>query len=127
LKLPEKFKFHFWLASHNVVHTLSLLHHGSIVPFVVCSRCGIQDETFLHCICDCNFSRTIWLHNGYTRLEFFLHLHDVRLAQGRCHGFSTNYLFGYCLMCLNNEMWSLHHLSFNIHNTVKLNLASHLR
>jgi len=58
-KLSKKFKFLFWLASHDVVRTLSLLHHRSIVPSAICSHYGIQDESFLHFVRRYNFSRTI--------------------------------------------------------------------
>ena len=60
LKLPEKLKFHFWLACHDSVPTLCLLNHRNIAPLATCLRCGLDDETFLHCVHDCNFSRIIW-------------------------------------------------------------------
>jgi hypothetical protein len=34
-------------------------------------RCGLQDETFLHCVCDCNFSRNLWIHLGFSNVDFF--------------------------------------------------------
>lgn len=57
LKVPEKYKFLIWLACHNAVPTLSLLNHRNIANSVVCSRCGEQDESFLHCVRDCKFSK----------------------------------------------------------------------
>jgi hypothetical protein len=40
-------------------------------PSAICTRCGIQDESFLHCIKDCEFSRSLWNHIGFKDLDFF--------------------------------------------------------
>jgi len=53
LKLREKLKFLFWLACHNSIPTLILLNHKNLAPSAVCSRCGIEEESFLHYIRDC--------------------------------------------------------------------------
>jgi len=74
LKLPEKLKFLFWLACHNSVPTLLLLSHRNIAPSPLCSRCGLEDETFLHCVHDCNFSNIIWHHVGLHDVTFFANL-----------------------------------------------------
>jgi hypothetical protein len=60
IKVLEKFKFLIWLACQNVVPTLSLLHRRNITPSPTCVRCREEDETFLHCVRDCRFSRIIW-------------------------------------------------------------------
>jgi len=55
-KFPEKYKFLVWLAYHNFVPTLLSLNDRNIAPSAICSHCGLEDETFLHYLCDCNFS-----------------------------------------------------------------------
>jgi len=47
-----------------------LVNHIDIAPSAICSRCGLDDDTFLNCVCDCNFSRIIWHHVGF---------HDVNI------------------------------------------------
>jgi hypothetical protein len=67
----KKIKFFFWLACHNSVPTISLLNHRKMCPSATFTRCGIQDESFLHCIWDCEFSRNLWNHIGFKDLVFF--------------------------------------------------------
>ena len=43
LRLPEKYKFLFWLACHNAVSTLSLLNHINIIPSATYTCCGLQN------------------------------------------------------------------------------------
>jgi len=71
LKIPKKFKLLVWLVCHNVVPTLSLLHHRHIAPTATCSRCGESEETVLHCLRDCRFSSNIWYMLGFTDHGFF--------------------------------------------------------
>jgi hypothetical protein len=42
--------------------TISLLNHREMNPFPTCTRRGIQDESFLHCIRNFEFSRSLWNH-----------------------------------------------------------------
>lgn len=71
LKIPKKYKYLVWLACHNSVPTLSLLHHRNIAPSSICSRCEMHEETFFHCIRDCRFLRAIWLRLGFNDPTFF--------------------------------------------------------
>lgn len=71
LKIPEKIKFLVWLACHSSVPTLSLLNHRNISTSATCSRCGQHEETFLHCVRDCEFSRNIWYHFNFNHSSFF--------------------------------------------------------
>jgi len=71
LQLPEKYKFLFWLACHNVAPTLSMLNHRNLAPSATCSHCGLQNETFLHVVCDFTFSTLLWHHLGFTNPDFF--------------------------------------------------------
>lgn len=66
LKVPEKFKFLIWLACHNAVPTLSLLHHRNMVNSAICSKCGVHEETLFHSLRDCNFSIAIWNKIGFS-------------------------------------------------------------
>jgi len=111
LKLPEKLKFLFWLACHNSAPTLLLLNHRNIAPLVVCSPCGLEDETFLHCVHDSTFSRAIWHHAGFLDTSFFANMEvSVWLKDGSMG--TQSFLFASSvwwawrhrnLMCLNNE------------------------
>lgn len=69
LKLWEKLKFLFWLACYNSVPTLLSLNHRNLDPSAICSRCGIEEESFLHC--DCIYSKNIWLLLSFTDPNFF--------------------------------------------------------
>ena len=42
------------------------------MPSAVCNSCGLQNETFLHCIRDCSHSKTVWHHLGFVSADFFL-------------------------------------------------------
>jgi hypothetical protein len=70
LQLPEKIKFLFWLACHNSVPTLSMLNHRNIAHYAMCSRCGLHDETFLHCVRDCTHCNHLWQHVGFNQAVF---------------------------------------------------------
>ena len=71
LQLPENIKFLFWLACHRSVPTLSLLNHINLAQSAICTRCDLQNETFLHCVRDCNHSRILWQQVGFTHSHFF--------------------------------------------------------
>ncbi|MCI18136.1 replication protein A1-like protein, partial [Trifolium medium] len=43
-------------------------------PTATCTRCGLQDESFLHCIRECEFSRSLWNHIDFKILDFFSNL-----------------------------------------------------
>lgn len=71
LQVSEKYKFFIWLACHDAVPTLFLLHHRHITISTTCVRCDEAEETFMHCIRDCRFSCTIWQKLGFTNQDFF--------------------------------------------------------
>jgi len=92
----------------------------------LCSRCGLEDETFLHCVRDCNFSKSIWHHVGFHDENFFL---DMEVSHWLKEGSLGHQSFIFAaivwwawhhrnLMCLNNEIWTISHLSYNIHSMV---------
>ncbi|PNX67265.1 S-like ribonuclease [Trifolium pratense] len=91
-------------------------------PFATCTRCGLQDESFLHYIWNCEFSRSLWNHIGFNNLDFFstIDVYDwLKLGATGSQAviFSAGVWWSlrhYNLMCLNNETWSLSRLSFNI-------------
>ncbi|MCI11915.1 S-like ribonuclease [Trifolium medium] len=90
-----------------------------------CIRCGFQDESFLHCIQDCEFSRRLWNHIDFDNLDFFLNLDDW-LKLGATGSQALTFLASVWwswrhrnLMCLVNETWSLSRLSFNIRAMVE--------
>ncbi|CAJ2643293.1 unnamed protein product [Trifolium pratense] len=124
--LPEKIKFLFWLACHNSVPTLSLIYHRRMTSSSTCPRCGTHDETFLHCVRDCNFSRPIWQHLGFISPNFFYST-DVHewlkfgSSGSQISAFSAGVWWAWRhrnLMCLQNETWSINRLSFNIQSMI---------
>jgi len=128
LKIPEKFKVLVWLACHNVVPTLSLLHHRHIATSATCSRCGEEDESMLHCLRDCSFSKNIWLKLSFTNHDFFgeeyaLNWIKINATSVR----SSTFLAGFWWtwrhrnqMCLSHETWSLTRINLHIQNTTDL-------
>ncbi|GAU20604.1 hypothetical protein TSUD_33400 [Trifolium subterraneum] len=121
---PEKLKFLFWLSCHDAVPTLSMLHHRNIASCPICTRCGQQIETFLHCVRDCIFSRPVWIRLGFTSRIFFdiTSVHDwLKSAYFRPHRFvfmaGVWWLWRHRnLMCLSNETWSFVRISCNIYS-----------
>ncbi|GAU41508.1 hypothetical protein TSUD_302460 [Trifolium subterraneum] len=132
LKLPSKIIFFFWLVCHNSVPTLSLLNHRKMSNSFICARCGLQEETFLHCVRDCDFSRNIWHHIGFNDPTFFSFTDarewlKVGSTGSQAYTFSASVWWAWRhrnLMCLNNESWSLNRLSFNIHSMVDIFTSS---
>jgi len=129
LKVPEKYKFLIWLAIHDVVPTLSLMHHRNIVVSAICGRCNDQEESFLHCIRDCKFSKPVWQQFGLSDIQFFAINCAHEWIKGNAKG-PRAYIFLACLwwiwrhrnnMCLNNDTWSLTRLSSIIHNSAETN------
>lgn len=105
---------------------LLLLNHINIAPSAVCPRCGLEDETFLHCVRDCTFSRAIWHHVGFLDAYFFANMEVTVWLKDGSMG-SQSFLFASCvwwawrhrnLMCLNNENWHINRLAYNIHGMV---------
>jgi len=130
LKVPEKFKFLIWLACHNSVPTLTLLHHRNMVNS---SICGGQEETLFHCMRDCKFSAVIWRKIGFSSLQFFSANSMVTwLKDGANCSRSTEFLTGLWWlwrhrnnMCLENQTMSDTYLSNNIfHMAIALHQPS---
>jgi len=125
LKIPEKFKLLVWLACHNDIPNLSLLHRHNIAPAATCSRCGENEETVLHCIWDCRFSSVIWQKLGFINQEFFSENCAHNWLKNNANGIRpSTFLAGLWwiwrhrnLMCLSHETWFLTRLSFLIHDT----------
>jgi hypothetical protein len=78
--------------------------------------CGIQNESFLHCIRDSEFYRSLWNHinfNNILDLFFNLDVYDwLKLGVTGAHAlfFSAGVWWSWRhrnLICLNNATWSL--------------------
>lgn len=127
LKIPEKFKLLVWLACHNAVPTLSLLRHRNMVNSAICSRCGNEDETLLHCLRDCSHSKIIWLKIGFTEPEFFVEgAPQIWLKTNATGARSTIFLAALWWtwrqrnqMCLSDEPWSLVRIQYQIQHAVE--------
>lgn len=118
LHMPEKIKIFFWLACHNSVPTLSMRNHRNIAPSPICSRCGLHDETFLHCVRDCAHSKSIWHRIGFIHNDFF--------STSVTHEWLKNNSVGHLsftlattiwwawrnrnMMCLENKNWTLNYI-----------------
>ena len=83
-----------------------------MVNSAICSRCGDQDETFLHCVRDCTFSIIIWQRIDFASQPFFFSNSVTNwLQEGvKCSRTSVFFaalwwLWRHCnLMCLNETM-----------------------
>jgi len=109
-----------WLACNNVVPTLTLLHHRNIAPSPICARCGLQDETFFHCMRDCRFSKDIWQHIRFNNSCFFAYEDiEVWIKDGMKGPNSTTFVVGlwWVSMSINNEQMSIHRVEANIKNS----------
>jgi len=128
LKLLQKYILLVWLACHDVVPTFSLLHHRNMAPIAACLRCGNHDETSIHCVRDCTRTTNIWHHISFTALDFITNLCTQDWLKAGVTGSYSNLFWAGIwwawrhrnLTCLNNEVWSLHRLSFNIQNSVEV-------
>jgi ribonuclease HI len=127
LQVPEKYKFFIWLAIHEAVPTLSLLHHRNIAPSATCERCGEVDESFMHCVRDCKFSKTIWQKFGFSDSNFYLTSSPQEWLKDNSKGPRSSIFFA-CLwwswlhrnhMCFNSDFWSLTRLSINIQHSAE--------
>ncbi|GAU18899.1 hypothetical protein TSUD_228890 [Trifolium subterraneum] len=124
---PEKLKILFWLACHEAVPTLAMLHHRNIASSPICPRCSNHNETFLHCVRDCIHSKTVWDQLGFTNSSFF----DSTMAhEWLKHSYFSPrrllFLAGVWWiwrhrnnMCLGDETWSAVRLSCNIYSMVE--------
>jgi len=92
----------------------------------LCSRCGLENEIFLHCVCDCSFSQFIWHHLGFHDENFFL---DMEVSNWLKEGSKGHRSFIFTatlwwvlrhqnLMCLSNKTWTLSRLSYNIQSMI---------
>jgi len=90
-----------------------------MVASPLCTRCGDQDETFFHCIRDCQFSMEIWKKIGFTSQHFFSSTSaQVWLKEGTK---SILFLSGLWwiwrhrnLMCIGNKTLSITQLCSNV-------------
>ena len=115
------------MACHSSVPTLSLLNHRNIFTSANCTRYGLHEETFLHCVRDCEFSRNIWYHFNFNHFTFFDYLVPPDwLKDGLlgAHSFTFAAIVWWAwrhrnIMCLSNENWSLNRLVFNIQGMIE--------
>jgi len=123
--VPEKYKFFIWLACHDTVPTLSLLHHRHIAASATCGRCGEGEETLMHCIRGCKFSKLIWQKFGFSETNFFSSSCAHEWIKGSTKG-PRSTIFLACLwwiwrhrnqMCFNTDTWSLTWLCISIQNS----------
>lgn len=126
LKILEKFKLLVWLACHNAVSALSLLHHRHIAASATCSRCVDEEETLLHFLRDCNHSKNSCHKIGFTAQEFYIEDTTSTWIKSHATG-ARSTIFQADLwwmsrnrnqMCLSAESWSLTQINFHVQNTM---------
>jgi len=99
----------------------------NISTSATCTRCRQHEETFLHCVCDCKFSRNIWYHFNFNHSTFFYCLvPNDWLKDGLlgAHSFTFAAIVWWAwrhrnIMCLSQENWSLNRLIFNIQSMIE--------
>jgi ribonuclease HI len=115
-----------WLACHNAIPTLSLLHHHQMATSSTCPRCGDEEETTLHCLRDCRFSSQICNRLGFADQNFYSEFNPHTWIKNHAAGtLSSLFLAGLWWtwrnrnsMCLSHESLSLPRIIFNIHSSV---------
>lgn len=103
--------------------TCSLLHHRSIIQSNVCQRCYKEEESFLHCVRDCQLSKSNWHSLGFRDREFFQGYDVVAfLRSGMSRPNHKLFLAGLWwawrarnIQCLNQENISLLKLLYSVH------------
>jgi len=93
-----------------------------MVNSAICSRCGDQDETFLHCVRYCNFSIIVCQRIGFASQPFFFSnsVTDWLHEGAKCSRTSVFFAALWWLwkhrnlMCLNNETMFVTRLCCNI-------------
>lgn len=58
---PSRASFTFWSVLHDALPTAHFLWRRRITASPLCQRCSLHDETQLHVLRDCVFTRRIWL------------------------------------------------------------------
>jgi len=107
----------------------------TIAPSHVCSRCGLHDETFLHCVRDIAHSRSIWQRSGFIHNDFFstsvTHEWLKNNSVGHLSFTFAATIWRACsnrnMMCLRNENWTPNYISYNIQgivDTLKISFPS---
>jgi len=128
LQVSEKYKFFIWLACHNAVPTLSLLHHRHITTSATCGRCNEEEETFMHCVRDCRVSCVIWQKFGFTSQDFFANncAHDWIKSGSKGPRPAIFFASLWWLWrhrnqtCFNNDTWSITRICINIQNSTDI-------
>jgi len=130
LQVPEKKKnkFFIWLAYHDAVPTLSLLHHRHIAISATCGRCGEEEESFMHCVRDSRFSNPIWRKFGFSDTDFYTSICAHDWIKGNAKG-PRAIIFLACLwwiwrhrnqMCFSSNACSPIQLCNNIQNSAAI-------
>ena len=96
--------------------------YKNMVNSTICSRCGDQDESFLHCVRDCSFSINIWQRTGFSSQPFFFSNSVTDWLQEGAKCSRTSVFFAALwwlwkhrnLMCPNNETMYVTRLCCNI-------------
>ncbi len=60
LQLPNNIKVFMWRATHNVVPTVGNLEHRKIIQSAWCPQCGLQRESLLHALWECDVIQALW-------------------------------------------------------------------
>lgn len=60
LNLPGKWASFIWKIFHRILIVKNLLVHWGIPLDLVCSRCGVEEESLEHLCFQCIFSKHIW-------------------------------------------------------------------
>ncbi|XP_057419022.1 uncharacterized protein LOC130713254 [Lotus japonicus] len=68
---PENIRVFLWLVLHDALPTRCLLLRRSLATPALCPRCGVGDESILHCLRDCADARRVWRGTGFILPQAF--------------------------------------------------------
>ncbi|WRX13676.1 Reverse transcriptase zinc-binding domain - like 4 [Theobroma cacao] len=71
--VPRKTMLFMWKVIHDILPTRSELIKRGVNIELMCPLCEIEVETAFHCLCNCQFSRLVWLTTkcGYRDISNF--------------------------------------------------------
>ena len=61
-KVPNKVRVLGWKACQNILPTKMNLFHRQVTDDLICEECGLEPETVLHVLCQCQKAKEVWTH-----------------------------------------------------------------
>lgn len=86
LRAPENFKFLCGFVAHDSIPTIKLLSHKGVLSTATYQHCHMVEESFLHVVRHCIFSKYIWHTFGFNEPQFMLEMDQVKWVHDGASG-----------------------------------------